>query len=746
MHFVPWWTAPPAIVAESLAAVPDPLLTALRPGPLSSGVAVAASLARSLSPAEEDCPSPQWLLPSQQRSFRRVLAALRRHRGAVLADPVGSGKTYVSLAVAAAFNRGSPTACLVPATLLPQWEAVAKGLGIPLVLCSHEQVSRGSLPQSTRGLVIVDESHRFRNRQTRRYAHLARWLVGRPALLVTATPIVNRLSDLAHQLLLAVRDDALVMDGVLSLRLALSGGGSAPALGQLVVENQSMEDTRPRRVTRVSNPAPDECAAVAGSVGLLSQLRLSNNDSIATLIRGVLLRAASSSPAALLGALQRYRRLLLHARDALQTGHSLERSALRQFTADLGDQLVWWEMLPCNEASSDLELDDILALEGIIPAATAALELRDAKLDRLRELLSEDRPALVFTASRDTVRYIRERLGDLRLAWCTGNRAGRAAALLPRRVVLEWFREGLPTHPAARHLVVTDVAAEGLDLQRAARVVHYDLPWTPMRLEQREGRAVRLGSRHSEVEVVRFAPAPVLERSLRLEATLAGKAKLPATAGLGPGGRHIWRWRTELAERYEKPDAVAGSAQVSSEHSGLLAGFAFYSSSYPKECLSSTVGWLENAGAWTEAPEIIADRLDSAAARGQGEFVDQEQLARHLMLLAPLIRTRLSITGGRRWLSPNPAPATRKVASRLRRLIGDAARMRHHSLLLQLEQMLGFVAGGHTAGEEMLIEQLVEASARELTGSLSRVNGAQDRWSGIEVRLTGLIVFGPDPA
>jgi superfamily II DNA or RNA helicase len=744
MHFVPWWTAPPAIVAESLVAVPDPLLTALRPGPLAHGAAVAASLARSLSPAEEDAPPPQWLLPQQQRSFRRVLAALRRHRGAVLADPVGSGKTYVALAVGAWFNRGNPTACLVPATLQEQWEAVAKRLRIPLVLCSHEQVSRGRLPDRTRGLVVVDESHHFRNRQTRRYANLARWLVGRPALLVTATPIVNRLSDLGNQLLLAVRDDALVMDGVVSLRLALASGCPAPALGQLVVENQAMQDTRPRRVTTISSPAPDECDSVAGSVELLSRLRLSNNDSIAALIRGVLVRAAGSSPAALLGSLQRYRRLLLHARDALQAGHSLERSALRRFTTELGDQLVWWEMFPCNEASSDLELDDILALESILPAAMAALEQRDAKLERLRDLLIEESPALVFTASRDTVRYIRERLGDLRLAWCTGNRAGLATTLLPRRVVLGWFREGFETGPAPRHLVVTDVAAEGLDLQRAARVVHYDLPWTPMRLEQREGRAVRLGSRHSAVEVVRFTPEPLLERSLRLEATLARKARLPATAGLGAGGRHIWRWRTELAERYGEPDAVAGLAQVLSQRRGLLAGFAFHSSSNPKECLSSTIGWLEIEGTWTEAPETIADRLNRAAAQTERRVVDPEQLQGHLALLAPLIRARLSLTGGRRWLSHDLTPAARQLATRLSQWIGQAARLRHHGPLLQLERMLGFVAGGHTAGEEMLIAELVEAPARELTDALSRVTAAQGSWNGIEVRLTGLIVFGPD--
>jgi superfamily II DNA or RNA helicase len=673
-----------------------------------------------------------------------VLAALRRHRGAVLADPVGSGKTYVALAVAASFNCGSPTACLVPATLQPQWEAVARELGIPLALCSHEQISRGRLPDRTRGLVIVDESHRFRNRQTRRYAHLARWLVGRPALLVTATPIVNRLSDLGHQLLLAVRDDALAMDGVVSLRLALASGWSAPALGQLVVENQSMEDTRPRRVMTTSMPAADECGGVASSVGLLSQLRLSSDQSIAALVRGVLLRAVGSSPAALVGALQRYRRLLLNARDALQAGHSMERSALRRFTAELGDQLVWWEMLPCNEASSDLELADLLALENIIPATIAALERKDPKLDRLRELLIEEKSALVFTASRDTVRYIRERLSELRLAWCTGNRAGLATTLLPRRVVLGWFREGGETGPTPRHLVVTDVAAEGLDLQRAARVVHYDLPWTPMRLEQREGRAVRLGSRHAEIEVVRFAPVPVLVRALRLEATLTRKARLPATAGLGAGGRLVWRWRTELAERYGEYDTVAGLAQVSSQHCGLLAGFALYSSNNPRECLSSTLGWLEIGGAWTEAPEIIADRLNSAAEQTQGRIVDAEQLQKFLTLLAPLIRARLSLTSGRRWLSPDPTPATRQVAARLRQLIGEAARQRHHGPLIRLERMLGFVAGGHTAGEEMLLERLVEAPAGELTRGLHRMTPARSRWNGIEVRLTGLIVFGPD--
>ncbi len=740
MHFVGWWTAPPAIVAESLTAVSDPLLTALRPGPLASGAAVAASMARSLVAPEAQSPTPLWLLQGQQLSFRQTLAAVRRYRGAVLADAVGSGKTYVALAVAARFNRG-PTACLIPATLLTQWKAVAHQLGIPVALCSHEHVSRGRLPHGTRGMVIIDESHHLRNRNTKRYSHLAQWLVGRPALFVTATPIVNRLADLGNQLRLAVRDNALAIAGVPSLRALFDSGQPHVALGDLVVENDPVADCRPRRVSKVRPPDPAECRAFADSVELISRLSLSRSESIASLVRGVLLKTAGSSPAALTGALQRYRRLLLHASDAYQAGRAMERSELRRFTAGLGDQLVWWELLPSNAAASDLDLTDLRVLESIIPAATAQMKAEDTKLNSLREILAENRPTLVFTVSRDTVRYIRERLSDLNLAWCTGDRAGIGSRQMPRSVVLGWFREGAPRECGPRHLVVTDVAAEGLDLQRAGRVVHYDLPWTPMRLEQREGRAVRLGSRHPDVEVVRFSPPSGLERSLHLEATLARKCSLPAAVGVGPGGRHIWRWRAELARDLGRDEAVAGVAHVSSLHQGLLAGFALYRPADPATCLSATVGWLELSGVWTEDAGVVSERLTQAAAAKQQQMVIAADLRQYLELLTPLIRNRLSDTRGRRWLSPETTAAARATAVRLGGLIRQAARLRQEGRLLQLERALGFVAGGHTAGEEMLLEKLAEAPDKDLTAALGRTL-PQAAWDGIEVRLTGMIVFG----
>lgn len=736
-----WATAAPRIVAEELLAVADPLLTALRPGANATGQAVASSLALSLAPEEETSPAPAWLHPQQQRSFRRVAAAVRRHCGAMLADPVGSGKTFVALAVAALFNKGSPTACFVPATIIRQWEAVAARLGIPVLLCSHEQVSRGKLPLAARGLVLIDESHHYRNNRTRRYAHLAPWLVGRRTLLVTATPIINRPNDLVHQLLLAVRDDVLAWHGVPSLKSLLVGGSSHPALGQLVFEGESAGELRPRAVATVSRPSRGECVVINDLVTTLSQLRLSRDPSVARLVRAVLLRSVASSPAAVAGTLRRYRQLLLHARDAQSVGQSLDRAQLRRFSAELGDQLMWWELLPASDSGSDLELTDIPTLEAVLQQVGTAGKEADPKLDRLRHILRDKKRSLVFVCSRDTVRYLRNTLQD-RVAWCTGERAGIGHTRLPRETVLGWFRPGKQEGRAPLHLVVTDVAAEGLDLQSAARVIHYDLPWNPMRLEQRAGRAVRLGSLHCQVEVVRFAPPPILERAIRLEATLARKAKLPASSGLGPEGRRVWRWMGELAQRFGTTRAVAGLAALPAGSPGLLAGFTLHPSHDSSTRISSSIGWQTAEGSWNEDPKLLEELLARAAEQDEVALADGQKLRGYLALLARTIRARLRATESRKWSMTEPAPAARLLADRLQHLIQAAARGRDAARLIRLEGALGVVAGGHTAGEATLISQMAEEPDARVVSELSTWPANPVRWEGIEVRLSGLVLFG----
>jgi hypothetical protein len=271
-------------------------------------------------------------------------------------------------------------------------------------------------------------------------------------------------------------------------------------------------------------------------------------------------------------------------------------------------------------------------------------------------------------------------------------------------------------------------------------VVHYDLPWTPMRLEQREGRAARLGSRHPKVEIFRFIPPPSIDRLLRIQATLARKAKLPEMTGLGEKGRRIWRWRSDVAEELARGTAVAGVAKISSPFPGLLAGVRLYRPGSPPSAVSAFVGWLDPTGAWTEDPDIVTARLRAAAGEiGSAPMVSELRL--YLELLTPIIRQRLALTRGGRWLAADPTSSSRSVAMRLGELIRNAARLRQGTRLSELEGVLRFVSGGHTAGEELLLKQMACANDR---GILEGLRGTlpQSEWTGIEVGLTGLILFG----
>jgi superfamily II DNA or RNA helicase len=664
----------------------------------------------------------------------------------MLADPVGSGKTYVALAVASVLGPHRPAVCLVPATLLGQWRATADTLGLPIALASHEAASRGRLPAAKRSLVIVDEAHHFRNPATWRYRHTAPWLVGRRVLLVTATPVVNRLSDLLHQLLLGIRDDALAAEGVVSLRALLGRGQASPALGKLVIESAPSEGHRPARRSVASRPEPAESHAAEASLASLDRLRLSRLRGTEALVRTVLRRAAASSPAALSAALRRYRNLLLHARDAASAGRPLDRAAIRRFAGELEDQLVWWELMPASKTANDLSLDDLDAVGEVLRESARAEERPDGKVERLRMLLGDGKPTLVFTSRRETVRYLRDRLAPLPLAWCTGVRAGLGPCPLPRATVLGWFREGgrAGEGPPARHLIATDVAAEGLDLQRAARVVHYDLPWTPMRLEQREGRAVRLGSPNATVEVVTFSPPTAVDRALRMTRALLLKARLPSLAGLGAAGRGLWRWRSELAEMYAEGPASPGVAVVPSGPAGVLALFELHElGPGGAERLSATLGWVGEDAAWTEEESVVAARLAAASESPPAATRQPARLGAALELLGKPIRSRLTAARGSRWSPPAADPVAHRVSSRLHRAVREAARRRDLEAMAGLEKALAFVGRGHTAGERLELERLAGLPDGRFEREAARSPGAPGHRSTIEARLFGVLLFVP---
>jgi hypothetical protein len=739
------WLAPPRIVAEALRELEDPLASLLDLPPPAPAQAVARGIVAGLVATEDAMAPSRWLLPSQHRSFRRLVAALERFGGALLADPVGSGKTYVALAVVAALAPRAAVA-IVPAALLDQWRRTALHLGVALQLHSHEKCSRGLLPGPERSLVVVDESHRFRNAASRRYKHLAPWLMGRKLLLVSATPVVNRLDDLAAQLLLGVRDDALRVSGIPSLRTLLARGQGHPALGELIVAATAQDGFGPaRREARIQ--APEVPWPVIEAIDRLAH---SAREPVAALLRGVAWQAAASSPAALLGVLRRYRALLLQARDAANQGRALSRTALRQFTGDLGEQLVLWAMLePLREqlpAACDLPLGDIDRIAAVMPEVRRWAESGDAKLGLLAARLADGRRSLVFTTARETVRHLRNGLPGP-VAWCTGDSAGLGPSRLPRDTVLGWFgtaRRWIGPGAPPAVLLSTDVSAEGLDLQSAGRVIHYDLPWTPVRLLQREGRALRRGACHDAVEILRFEPPPDVEERIRKSWHLARKGGLPARIGLGSAGRPLWNWRDALAATLGEGGAVEGVAAVEAagHGAGVLAGFTLAAVvAGTTQRLTGQIVWLPCEGPPSQDPDLLERLLTAAMAAPAAVPPGRDALEEAVAGLAPLLRERLAGACSDRWRSARATPEARTLAGRLHHLLRQARRRRDQAALAAIDRGLAFAARGHTAGETMLAGHLALVPERAMLERLSQLPRDREEQFPLLPRLTGVIVF-----
>src|SRR6266567_4404225 len=226
---------PPRILSEHLAPLPEPLACLLAPGPIEAPAAVATLGARALldlAPlaSEGRTPWPAWLAPHQVPAAERLCALLARYGGALLADAPGLGKSYVALAVALAVRQ--PFALVVPAVLVDQWRALLARFDTNAPMITHESLSATPcrpLPPSAAlcRLFLVDEAHRFRNPDANRYRALARLVVGARVLLVTATPVHNRVGDLCHLLRLFLRDHELTALGVPSLSRAARGDAAA---------------------------------------------------------------------------------------------------------------------------------------------------------------------------------------------------------------------------------------------------------------------------------------------------------------------------------------------------------------------------------------------------------------------------------------------------------------------------------------------------------------------------------------
>lgn len=174
------------------------------------------------------------------------------------------------------------------------------------------------------------------------------------------------------------------------------------------------------------------------------------------------------------------------------------------------EDLLQHKLTPEELSEADAEVDslDTLALESFVTeiqevAERASALTEDPKLDRLLSYVDEKRQLhnnklLLFSTFRHTLRYLFTHLE------ATGARVGLVHGGIPddeRRDLRTRFAKHKDEPDAIDVLLSSEVGTEGLDYQFCDALVNYDLPWNPMRIEQRIGRIDRRGQQSESIAI-----------------------------------------------------------------------------------------------------------------------------------------------------------------------------------------------------------------------------------------------------
>lgn len=459
------------------------------------------------------------LYPHQREALLRVMTEMGGR--AILADEVGLGKTIEAGAIIKEYllrGMARRVLILVPPSLLPQWETELREKFAlepctdpacwgehDLILASLELAKRqphtGNLLRYTYDLVVVDEAHRLRNRQTAGW-NLVNRLRRRYLLLLTATPVQNNLRELYNLVTLLKPGQlktypAFRREFMLDEHSPKNPDRLRELIRQVMIRTRRQETGDffpPRHVQDLLVPLyPAEerlyhevLAAVREAYQLIPPGRRKGAAVLLTLI--LLLREiCSSAPAAAATMAALRGRAELPAVSRQKWGRLIQRARNLQRLAKIDALLQLWPDLP--------------------------------------------RPVLVFTEFRRTQDLILERLREKGI---TGLAYHGGLSSAGKQAVLAAFREG------AEVMVSTDTGGEGLNLQFCRSLVNFDLPWNPMRLEQRIGRVHRLGQRR-EVYIYNLATVGTIEervlelirQKIRLFETVIGELDL-ILGSLGP--------------------------------------------------------------------------------------------------------------------------------------------------------------------------------------------------------------------
>lgn len=399
-----------------------------------------------------------------EHQIKAVIKALRGMGRVILADDPGLGKTIeAGLITKELVVRSIVKSVLIiaPAALLSHWEEEMRtkfGLDFVIVrdpedwgkgdmLIASMELIRGKrhvpvLLSRRYDLLIVDEAHKIKNIKSRTFK-IVDLIRKRFFLLITAMPIQNHLLDL-YSLVNLIRPGFLgtpriFRDRFLNPRnplLPKDLGGLRTAISDILIRTKREDagiQLPPRKVAIYRLEMGEEEKALYN--GILGLLEIQGLKSMVPTLQ----REFCSSPRALSSTLMRMRK-------GKEWGEELERLADMAFGIEKGSKLI------------------------------ALSEIVDGYKDKI----------VIFTEYRGTVLWIKGFLEGM----------GYGASVIHGGMGHEAKMEALEDFKAdKRFLICTSSGAEGIELHFCNAMVNFDIPWNPLRIEQRIGRMHRLGQR-----------------------------------------------------------------------------------------------------------------------------------------------------------------------------------------------------------------------------------------------------------
>lgn len=443
---------------------------------------------------------PRWqeCIEPYHHQVSNLITFCRRLPVTLLADDVGLGKTISAGLIASeliARRRVRNILVVAPKLLGPQWkEELETKFGIPAVVAAGRQlvdVEPGEigavittyhsartyidrLPADRFQMLVLDEAHKLRNlygtqntpQVAKRFRHVLASRLFKYVLMLTATPIQNRLWDIYSLVDL----------------LAVARGHQNPFGSEGRFASECIAD-KPVEARRLRPEARERFRSVVYSY--MSRIRRQDAD-LQFPERVLLSRAVQPTPLE-----QSLYNLVKSAVRGLEPLSQI--SILQALTSSPEALLAQLETMARNQ-TAPAEL--AASVRGIVRGmpSTAKLEGLGLLVDDLRRERPRDWRMIVFTQRRETQTRIATFLEakGLSVGLINGQTAQKNQATLKR------FR----TSPPDLHVIVsTEAGSEGVNLQAANVVVNYDLPWNPMIVEQRIGRVQRLASEHAKVFV-----------------------------------------------------------------------------------------------------------------------------------------------------------------------------------------------------------------------------------------------------